>query len=100
MVSREGRSAMREEFGMGGIASYAKWGDVMRTSFRRRLWLVAAAAGLFLLIAAPGSVAPAAANPTVTRVMRGLDNPRGLASGPNRPLSVPEPGSRGSGFGD
>jgi glucose/arabinose dehydrogenase len=98
MASREGRSAMREKFKFGmaaGIASYANRGDVMRTSFRRRLWLVAAAAGLVLVIAAPGSVAPTAANPTVTRVMGGLDNPRGLAFGPKGALYVAEAGRGG-----
>jgi hypothetical protein len=101
MASRDGRSAMREKFGNGrGIASYAKWGDVMRTSSRRRLRLVAAAAGLVLVTATPGSVAPAAANPTVTRVMSGLDNPRGLAFGPKGALYVAEAGRGGFGLVD
>jgi hypothetical protein len=94
---------MREKFKFGmaaGITSYANRGDVMRTSLRRRPWLVAAAAGLVLVIAAPGSVAPAEADPTVTPVMSGLDNPRGLAFGPKGALYVAEAGRGGYGLVD
>jgi sugar lactone lactonase YvrE len=60
--------------------------------------LLAAASILILLILSIGSVAPAAADPTVTQVMSGLDNPRGLAFGPEGALYVAEAGRGGFGL--
>jgi hypothetical protein len=70
----------------------------MRTRLRRRGLLAVAVAGLFLLAGAVGSVAPAAADPAVTQVMRGLDNPRGLGFGPQGALYVAEAGRGGAGL--
>jgi hypothetical protein len=64
----------------------------MTTRFRRHSLLVVAAAGLLLCAALAGSVAPAAAVSTVAQVMSGLDNPRGLAFGPQGALYVAEAG--------
>jgi sugar lactone lactonase YvrE len=62
--------------------------------------LVLAAASLALLAASAGSAGPAAADPAVTRVMTGLDNPRGLAFGPQGALYVAEAGRGGLGLED
>jgi hypothetical protein len=70
----------------------------MKTSSSRRGLLLAAAVGLVLIIAAAGRVTSAAADPTVTQVMSGLDNPRGLAFGPQGALYVAEAGRGGLGL--
>ena len=71
----------------------------MRTSLFRRGLMVVAALGLVLFTAAAG-VPSAAAEPTVTRVMSALDNPRGLAFGPQGALYVAEAGRGGFGSSD
>jgi hypothetical protein len=70
----------------------------MRTRWHRRGLLLAVAAPLVLLAAPSGSAAPTAADPTVTQVMSGLDNPRGLAFGPQGALYVTEAGRGGFGL--
>jgi DNA-binding beta-propeller fold protein YncE len=67
----------------------------MRMRLHRR-GLQLGTASLLLLAASVGSVAPAAADPTVTVVMSGLDNPRGLALGPQGALYVAEAGRGGA----
>ena len=69
----------------------------MKTRLGRHC-LVLAASGLTLLTASLFSVAPVAADPTVTQVMGGLDNPRGLAFGPQGALYVAEAGRGGLGL--
>jgi hypothetical protein len=53
-----------------------------------------------VLAASGAGVPPAAANPLVTPVMTGLDNPRGLAFGPQGALYVAEAGRGGYGLTD
>jgi hypothetical protein len=67
----------------------------MRTRLYRRGALLAAVVGL--ITAAAGPVTSAAADRTVTQVMTGLDNPRGLAFGPQGALYVAEAGRGGQG---
>jgi hypothetical protein len=57
----------------------------------RKLWLAVAAAAASLIVSGAASAA------TVTTVMTGLDNPRGLAFGPEGALYVAEAGRGGTG---
>jgi hypothetical protein len=70
----------------------------MRARFRSRRWLLTTAAvGVAMLASSLGRATPTAAASIVTRVMRGLDNPRGLAFGPQGALYVAEAGRGGPG---
>jgi hypothetical protein len=61
----------------------------------RRRWLLAALSALFTCALA-ATVATAAVTPPFTAVMSGLDNPRGLAFGPEGALYVAEAGRGGT----
>jgi DNA-binding beta-propeller fold protein YncE len=69
----------------------------MSASVYRHGLRLSVAIGLVLITAAAGRVASAAADPTVTQVMGALDNPRGLAFGPQGALYVAEAGRGGQG---
>jgi len=62
---------------------------------KRSLFILCVVAAAF--VALPAASETAAADPTVTVVMSGLDNPRGLAFGPQGALYVAEAGRGGDG---